>query len=369
MKRLIGMFIFILGMIILSGCGDKIKPGEHKIERPLVEGVVVEKLIPVEVTEFYEVSGTVRAINTSIIAAKVMGDVKDIKVKVSDNIRKGDVLLVINSPDIEARVEAAQEALGEANKGLKIAEENKGLMEKTFERFRKLYEGKAVTEQEFDEIKTKSQVAVLEYELSQKSLKRAEASLNEALAFKSYTIIKSPVNGIVAEKKIDRGSMTAPGMPLLIIEEPVYRVEVSVDEGMISHINMGMPVEIFIDALNVKTTGKVGEIVRRIDPGTRTFKVKINLKGSIKSLRGGFYSTVRIPVGKNPKLFINENSVVTRGELKGIYTVNEEGVITMRLVKSGKKKNGMMEILSGLTEGDRIIVKGVDKAVDGGRVR
>ena len=90
MKRFIGIFGFIIGMIILPGCGEKIKPGEHTVERPLVEGVVIEKVMPVEVTGVYEASGTVRAINTSIISAKLMGEVSDIKVNVSDAVRIGD---------------------------------------------------------------------------------------------------------------------------------------------------------------------------------------------------------------------------------------------------------------------------------------
>ena len=69
------------------------------------------------------------------------------------------------------------------------------------------------------------------------------------------------------------------------------------------------------------------------------------------------------------KLLIKTDAVVTRGELRGVYTVNEDGLISMRLVKTGKKKDGMVEILSGLDKGDQIIVNGVDNAVDGGRVR
>ncbi|GBD97534.1 MAG TPA: efflux RND transporter periplasmic adaptor subunit [Nitrospirae bacterium] len=368
MRKLIFIITFISGLSVLFGCGDKIKPGEHEVERPLVEGVGIEEVMPVEITGYYETSGTVRAKNTSLVSAKVMGVVEDVKVKVSDPVRKGDLLLVINSPDIEAGVHAAEEALGEANKGLAMAEENKKLAEKTFERFKKLYEEKAVSEQEFDEIKTKRDVAILEYELSQKSLRRAGAALSGAEAFRDYTIIRSPVNGIVAEKKIDIGSMTAPGIPLFIIEEPPYRVEVAVDEGMISSVNTGMPVAILIDALNIKTTGRIGEIVRLIDPLTRTFTVKIDMEESIKPLRGGFYAAARFPVGKRSEIFVDENAVVTRGELRGVYAVNEEGVITLRLVKTGKKNNGMIEILSGLNKGDRIIVKGVDKALDGGRV-
>ncbi len=369
MKRFINIIGIIMGAIILSGCGDKISPGESNVESPMVEGVTVEKVVPVEVTEYYTTSGTVRAKNTSVIAAKVMGEVKDIKVIEGDSVRKGEVLLLIKSPDMEARVNAAKEALGAADKGLKMSKENLVLMEKTFERYKKLYEEKALTEQEFDEVKTKRQIAILEYEMRQKKLGRSKAVLSETEAFRDYTIISSPINGIVAEKNIDKGSMTAPGMPLFIIEEPVYRVEVYVDEGMISSLKLGMPVKILINALDIKSTGKIGEIVRQVDTTSRTIKVKIDMDKQIKSLHGGFYATVKFPVDINSKLLIKPDAVVTRGELRGVYTVNEDGLISLRLVKTGKKIDGMVEILSGLDTGDQVIVTGVDKAVDGGRVR
>ncbi len=369
MRKLIIIGTLVLGLSVLYGCDEKVKPGEHEVQRPLVEGVGIEEAGLTELTDYYETSGTVRAVDTSIVSAKVMGVVKDIKAGVSDRVQKGDILLVIYSPDIQARVDAAQEALQEAEKGLRMAEENRNLMEKTYLRFKKLFEQKAVSGQEFDEIETKRNMAVLQYEMSERSLKRAEAAMKEAAAFRDYTIIRSPVNGVVAEKKIDKGSMTAPGMPLFIIEVPVYRVEVPVDEGMISFVKTGMTADVFIEALNLETRGVVGEIVRRVDPLTRSFKIKIDIQQDAESLRGGFYAKVRLAAGRRSGLLINESAIVRRGELYGVYTVNDKGVITMRLIKIGKKADAMVEVLSGLDEGERIIVKGVGKAVDGGRVR
>ncbi len=369
MRTLIRIFISTLSVITLLGCGDQNTPGEHNSDRPLVRDVIVEKITPQEVTAYHEASGTVKSVNTSIVSAKVMGEVRDIKVNVSDSVQKGDLLLLIHSPDTEARVIAAVAALGEAEKALGMAEKKKALMESTFNRYEKLHREKAVAEQEFDGIRTRRDVAVLEYERSRSSLKKAEASRKESESLKAYTGIRSPVNGIIADIKIDRGSMTGPGMPLIIVEEQTYRVEAAVDESMVPHITVGTPVEVLIDALGIKTAGTVGEIVRNIDPATRTFTVKINIRERIDALRGGLYSRVMVPVEKKLKLFITEHALITRGELRGVYTVNEEGGISLRIIKTGKRKEGLIEVLSGLDPGDHIIVDGVDKAVDGGRIR
>lgn len=358
----------VFALLLLSGCGEKIRPGEEKAERPVVTGVAIEEVTPVEVTEYYETTGTVRAVNTSLVAAKIMGEVKEIKVKASERVRRGAPLIEIYSPEIEARYEAAEQALGEAEESLEMASAQLKLAEKTYARFKSLYEEKAVSGQEFDEISTEREVAALQHELAKKSLKRAEAMLNEAKAFREFSVIRSPINGIVAEKMIDAGSMTSPGVPLLMIEEPMYRVEVPVDEGMLSSIETGTPVKVRIDALNIDASGKVGEIVRRIESLSRTFIVKIDLDENIRSLRGGFYAKVEFPVGKISKLFVPMDAVVTRGELKGVYTVDLDNVITFRMLNTGREKEGMAEVLSGVNSGDRIIVRGLDKAVDGGKV-
>ncbi len=358
--------LLLVSIALFSGCKNSSGPDEHVVVREAVEGVTVTEVKKVEATDYYESSGTLKAENTSFVSSMIMGEVKKISVNVGDRVSKGDVMLEIHSPDIEAKLEAARESLLEAEEGLSIAENNRDLAEKTFERFSKLYEGKAITEQEFDEVKTKRDVALLRYKGAQSANKRAAASLNEAEAFRNYMIIKSPLKGTVAEKKIDIGSMAVPGMPLFIVEGDIYRVEASVDERLLSSIKINSPVDIFIDSMNIKIKGRVGEIVRRIDPNTRSFIVKVDVKEASGLLRGGLYARAGIPVGKKQYIVVATGAIVKRGELKAVYTVNSEEVVLLRLIKTGKIMNGMTEVLSGLSEGDRIITDGVEKAIDGG---
>jgi len=368
MKRTFAIFAIIVTTALIPGCGEKIKPGESTVQRPQVSGVTVEEVRFSETEVFYETSGSLKSRNTALVSAKIMGEVTGIKVKPGDAVKKGDVLLTISAPDINAKADAAREAFKEAQRGADIAGENKGLREKTFERYKKLYEEKALTGQEFDEVKAKKEVAVLEYERAQKALSSAEAGLQEAEAFKGYAVVRSPINGIVAEKTIDVGSMTTPGAPLILVEEPDYRVEAVVDEKLLPSINTGTQVLITIDPISMNTTGRVAEIVRQVDPLTRTFTIKMDLNENPRSLSGGMYAKVRIPTGKKPGLFIPLDAVISRGDMSGVYAVSEDGIVTLRFVKTGKSSEGKIEILSGLSEGEKIIVRGIEKAVDGGKV-
>jgi len=356
----------ICSAVFFSGCGGKIEPGGQTVQRAEVEGVTAETVALSMSRDFHEKPGTIISKNTSMVSSKLMGVVSDIPVKPGQKVKKGDILLRIDSPDIDAKVRAAGEAVEEAGRGLIMAEKNKTLMEKTYGRYEKLYEGKAVTEQQFDEIQTRRDLAGLEYEMAGRALKRAEAGLQEAEAFMAYSVIRSPLDGIVAERKIDVGSMAAPSMPLFVIEAPEYRVEAPVNESLTGKITPGMKVEIHIETLKAHTVGEIIEVQHRIDPATRTFPVKIDLPDEGLPLRGGLYCTVRFPLGEKSQLLVPAGALVERGQLRGVFTVDGEGVMSLRFIRTGEERQGMVEVLSGLKSGEKIIIHGVDKAVDGG---
>ncbi|NOY65368.1 MAG: efflux RND transporter periplasmic adaptor subunit [Nitrospirae bacterium] len=364
MKRI---FILITALLTLSAlsCSNKIEPGTEKPARPVIKGIELQSVKLSPVTDFYETTGTVRARNTSYVASKIMGEVEKIYVKEGDTVKAGDLLLRIKSPDIEAKVTQARQALEEARRALKMAEERKTLMEKTFRRYENLHREKAITDQEFDEIKTKRDIAVLEFERANNAVKRAAAALREAQAFSGYSVIVSPINGVVAKKLIDAGSMATPGTPLFIIEEPRYRVEAAVDESLEGIVKKGMAIPVEIKNIGLSTEGRVSEIVQQVDPVTRTFIVKIDISAN-KALKGGLFARVRIPLGEKKRLLVPEDALIKKGEVRAVYVVDDKGVVKMRLVRTGKQIDDSVEILSGLSDGETIVVKGLENVIDGG---
>lgn len=367
MKRYTLIITAILITFVLPACGKKIGGKEKAApERPVVSGVVTEALNPVKVTDYYETLGTVKAEDTAVISARMTGTVKAIHVRAGDPVKPGDLLVELDSPEIEAKLRAAREGREEALRGLEMAGKEKTLAEKTFQRYKALFEEKAISEQEFDQIKTKRDLAVLGHELAEKRLKRVEAQVKEAESYRAFTRITSPVSGVVAEKKIDLGSMAMPGVPLLIIEKRDYLVEASVNEELLGKVREGMRLFLEFPSLSLRTEGVVKEVIRQVDPSTRTFRVKIRPDQMPGSLRGGLFSRIRIPLGEKEILLIPETAVVKRGQLRGVYTVGKDGVLSLRYIKTGRAYPGGIEVLSGLEPGERVVVKGVEKAVDGG---
>ncbi|MHB8883300.1 MAG: efflux RND transporter periplasmic adaptor subunit [Thermodesulfovibrionales bacterium] len=355
----------VIALAALAGCTDKVKPGTSEVKRQQVSGISIETINPSPMDDLYETTGTIRPKTLSTVSGRLMGTITSVRVKEGDRVSAGQLLLTIDDSDVAHKVTAAAEGYKEAQKGLAAAKENRDLREVSLQRYRKLYDEKALSRQELDQIETQKKVAVLDHERAEAAVKRVGAGLSEAKVYQGFSQVRSPVSGIVTEKKAEPGSMAVPGMPLVTVEDnSSYRLEVHVDEKISGRLRTGMKVSVFIDSLGREITGTISDVVQSVDPASRTFLVKVALQA--EGLRSGFYARVGIPVGTKEVLSVPKGAVVEKGQLTGVYTVDAASVIKYRLVRTGRTYGDRVEILAGLNPGDRIIVAGIDKAVDGG---
>jgi RND family efflux transporter MFP subunit len=342
-----------------------VKPGTREVRREPVSGITVKTVATLQVDRYFETSGTVTAKTISAVASRVMGTVTSIRVKEGDRVSAGQLLLTVDDSDVKQKVQAASEGYNEALKGLEAAGQNRNLSDITYRRYKKLYEEKALSGQELDQIETQMKVADIDYQRAEAAVARARAGLNEAKVYHGFTRIVSPVSGIVTDKKIEIGSMAVPGAPLLTVEDnSAYKIEVNGDESLAGKIRPGMDASVFIESLNSELKGGITEVVPSVDPMSRTFVIKIAIKG--EGLRNGIYAKVSIPVGKKETILVPKSAVVEKGELVGVYVVDRDSVIRYRLVKTGRSYGDDLEILSGVNPGDAVIVGGAERAVDGG---
>ena len=346
---LLATIAFLVGLLIAC----KGKSPEETVKRPVVEGVKVIAVAPVAVDEIYETTGNVRSDRESLVASRAMGAVTSVLVQEGDVVKAGQLLLTIDDRDASQRLQAASMAL-------ESARQNKILQETTWQRYKNLFDEKAISRQEMDQVETQKKVAQAEYE-------RAKAMADEAKTYRSFTQVKAPVSGRVTQKRIDTGSMASPGMPLLVIEETGnFYVEAAVDERLRDKIRTGMEAELVADNTGKPQHTTVRQVLTSIDPLSRTFIVKINPGGL--AARSGLFVRVRIPVGKKEAMAVPSGALVQKGQLTGVYAVDDRGTITYRLVRTGATFAGNTEILSGLTTGDRVIVEGVERAQDGSTI-
>ncbi|PKN34962.1 MAG: efflux RND transporter periplasmic adaptor subunit [Deltaproteobacteria bacterium HGW-Deltaproteobacteria-19] len=340
---------WILSVAMVAGCKGKTE--KEDVRRPEVSGVTVAAVAPSTVDDIYEATGTVRSDRTSMVASRVMGVVTALLVREGDTVKAGQLLLTIDDRDAAQRMRAADMAL-------ESAKQSRSLAEVTWQRYKNLYEDKALTRQEMDQVEAQKKVAEAEYE-------RAKAMAEEARIHRSFTQVTAPVSGRVTERRTDVGSMASPGIPLLIVEgggSPM--IEASIDAGLGDKVKAGMAVTAMVQTLDGPLQGTVREVFPAVDTLSRTFTVKVGLKDARP--RSGLFARVRIPVGKREAILVPAKAVVWKGQLTGVYAVDGQGVITYRLVRAGNASAAGTEILSGLTAGDRIITDGLERVIDGG---
>lgn len=349
----------------LAGCGGgKETPRKAEALRAVPVGAV--RLAEETVPEIYEATGTVRARVSSVISARVMGYLRDVRVQAGDMVQPGQVIAVIEAREIdsglkqaEAAREEARSALPEVENAIAAARAQLELAEATHRRMKSLYDQKSITQQEFDEAEARLRMARANHEMAlakkaqlEQKFRQAESAVAQAAAMKGYMEITAPFRGIVVERKAEPGMLAAPGMPIAVIErDGGYRLEAAVEENRLGRIRPGMAVEVVLDALGAPQQGRVEEIVPALDPGSRSFTVKIAVAGGL--LRSGMFGRARFPMGEKKALLVPASAVVKKGQVEQVYVI-ENGVARARLVTTGAAHGQALEVLTGLRAGDTI---------------
>jgi RND family efflux transporter MFP subunit len=329
----------------------------------------------------YEATGTVRARTAATIASKVMGYVRAVNVQVGDRVRAGQELIVIDAQDLDtgvARAEAgraeAQRAVPEAESAIAGAKASLDLAEATFKRMETLAARKSISNQELDEASARLKGAQANYDMARarrsqldSRLAQADQEVRAASVMRDYSRIAAPFAGVVTAKSVEPGNLATPGAPLLTIEqEGQYRLEANVDESRVASVKAGQTVEVTLDALARKVNARVGEIVPAVDAASRAYIVKIDLPAEAQ-LRSGMFGRAAFPLGAQPALAIPAAAVVERGQLQSVFVV-ENGEAHSRLITAGRRSNGAVEALSGLTAGEKVVSPAPAGLQDGARL-
>ncbi|CAG1066641.1 Macrolide export protein MacA [uncultured bacterium] len=362
MKRFL-LTIILAAPLLIGGCSEKTGPGQTEVQRMTITGVETAVAGFKTFPESIEAAGTVKAAAIGVVSTKVMGTVTSVLVSEGQRVKKGQTLLTIEDSDIAQKVKAAESSIKEASFALEGARKHSELTEATYQRYARLFEANAISRQEFENMTLQRDTAALNLSAMEESLKRAKAGAEEARVYRGYAKVVSPFSGVVSEKKIERGSMAAPGTPLIVIEDDsAFVLETTLDGRHAGLVKPGAEITAIIN--DNKYQAKVIEVIPSIDAATRTFLIKASIKG--EGLRTGLYAKVTVQGAERKALVVPSRAVVTKGQLTGVYTVDEKNVASYTLVRTGGAYGDDIEVISGLKEGDRVISKGAEAAFDGG---
>jgi RND family efflux transporter MFP subunit len=352
--RLVPVAVVLAGG--LSGCSSQPQPAAAAPE--VVHNVSVLPVQRADVPDLLEAVGTVRAAQTSQLASQMAGSIVEIRVHEGDRVRRGQVLAVVDDAQPRAALDQATAVENAAGQELAASDSDLALAQSTLQRYQNLYDKKSVSPQEFDEVKARYQAAVAHRDRTQAGQAQAKAALAQAHISFSYTRIVAPFDGVITEKQADPGTLASPGIPIFVIEGMGhYRLEATVNENDLRFVRMGQQVPVVVDALqNPELKGKVTQIVPAADPGSRSFLVKIELPSDAQ-LRSGLFGRAQFSRGQRSSFVIPRTAVMERGQLQGVYVLDQNKVAGLRYVTLGKTSGPQVEVLAGLQEGERFVAQ------------
>lgn len=284
-----------------------------------------------------EVVGTVRAKLAARVESKISGRVSQLLAAPGQAVRQGDLLIVIDAAETQARLDQANALLLQARRD--------------FQRLEPLLAAKAISKQDFDAADARLRVA--------------QSAVAEAETMRGYMKITAPFDGVVTRKIADVGDLAMPGKALLEMESPAaLRFEADVPEALIDHVPPGAALPVRLNARSAPLAGTVAEVAPVADPASRTYLVKLDLPAA-SGLRAGQFGRVEVPLGSTDTPLVPASALSVNGQMEFVRVV-EAGRARLRIVKSGKQLDGMIEIISGLEAGEAVIVDGA--ADDGQRV-
>jgi RND family efflux transporter MFP subunit len=351
----------------LTGCSN-----EQVQAAPSPETIRNVAVLPVQartVPDLVEAVGTVRAVQSSDLSSQMMGTIVEIRVREGDRVQRGQLLVVIDDALPRAALNRATAAVTAAQQQLAAADSDLAVAESTLKRYQTLYDRKSVSPQEFDEVKARQQSARARRDMAQADQAQMKAALAQGHTSLDYTRIRAPFDGIVTGKKADAGSLASPGMPILTVEDVRrYRLEVTVNENDLRYVRIGQSAPSIIDALeNAELKGKINEIVPAADASTRSFLVKVDLPTDTR-LRSGLFGRVEFSRGDRSSLLIPRSAVVERGQLQGVFVLDQNKVASLRYVTLGKPCGSTIEVLAGLQSGEFLVAKPGELDLNGKRI-
>lgn len=320
---------------------DRIEP-VHVTEQPeQIESVqtVVAHYRVMEQTA--DAVGSIQSRSTTNIASKILATINSINVRPGDRVKKGDLLVSLDDRDLETRLLQAKNAYEAAKATYEQAQLDR-------QRYEKLLATNDVTRRTYDDAVSAERIALAK-------LEQAQEQINEAKVMLSYSRIYAPMDGTVIERFMDPGDLASPGKPIVTMYDPQnLRVEVAVREQLSGRLILGQEVRVQIDAINKEMMGTVEEIVPSADPHSRSVIVKVSIPKE-QGVFPGMFGRIYIPLDPVKYLVIPKEAIRKVGQLE-LATIKQGNELVTRALTTGRRWNGDVEVLAGLSEGEEVVI-------------
>jgi RND family efflux transporter MFP subunit len=327
------------------------------------------------VAQHLQTNATLEAFEQADLFAKVSGYLSDVRVDIGDHVKAGQVLAVIEVPEMEqelaedkAQLDAKQSALETARREVDHQKANVALQNVTLRRQEVLFNQHWVTAQALDQARAQAAIATADLAVAEANTTQAAAQVDLSAAtveriktLIAYSQIVAPFDGVVARRMVNRGDLvqaatatrTTPSAGSLFTVQRIdtIRVFCDVPENDVPRLRMGDPAIVKPSGFDGKPfVGKVTRFSLRLDPETRNMRTEIDLPNPEERLYPGTYAEVSLEMNRRPDaLTVPAAAVGSDGDGKFVYSVANHRV-TRLAIKSGLTDNGRIEVTAGLSK-------------------
>ena len=321
-----------------------------------VHTVQLAEVTRVNTESILSLTGTVEAWEEAVISPKVAGRVNRVAVENGVGVASGQQLVLLDDEDYSNAVTITRTELKKAEASLNNAQVN-------YERISELHQAAAISKKDLEDMEIALTMAEAEMEAAAAGLANAERTLRD-------TAVTSPISGVVANRSVTTGQVVSPGMPLMsVLNISSVYIVVNIEQNQLSSIKPGLKAKVAVDGYDDKMFDGVVEIINpAANRAARVFETKVKVNNQDRLLKPGMFARVEINTGNQ-----QEVAVVPREALSGnkgmFFVFLAEGDLAVRQeVAIGQMIEGLVEIKSGLEEGQQVLVTNVNKLKDGDRI-
>lgn len=378
--------VALLAAALCAGAaGCKAEGGKDPSARgaPSAEGpreVVLEQVVEGLVSETVEVSGTLAADEEVTLAAKVAGRLASISVDLASPVKTGDALAQIETTDYQLRVQQAEAQVAQARAQLGLAPsgtetavdpESTAVVREAraaaseaktnLGRARALASEGITSQMQLDAAETAAvraeaglQTAIEEVRIREATMRQRLSELRIARQQLADTVLRSPLDGIVAMRVGSVGEYFSAGTPILrVVRINPLRLKVAVPEREAAALRPGQVVEVKLENDPTVYTGKVARLAPSLDQQSRTLAIEADIENP-GNLRPGSFVRSTILVGQKPRPTVSKSALVSFAGIEKVIMV-EQGKAVERRVTTGRRVGERIEIVSGLKVGERVV--------------
>lgn len=353
--------------------------GENEREGGMPAAVAHVRRGPIE--NRIVLAGNFKAFQDVDVHAKVAGYIRTIYVDVGDHVKEGQVLAVLEVPELAAELAGTDAAARRAKEEIRRAEGDvvraKSAHDAAHAMCQRLTQAAKekqglVAQQEVDDARAKdleaeAQVSSSEAALSsaQQALEVAQANQKQYSALSEYTRITAPFSGVITVRYADTGSLIASGTSsstpsiavVRLAQISKLRLVLPIPESVAGQIHLKQEVNVRVPALNQEISGKVSRFADSLDLQTRTMETEIDFDNSNGKLMPGMYTETALTLNANPNaLQVPLEAVAQNGNDATVLALNPQNVIEERHVRLGIQGKAAVEVVSGLSDQDRVVI-------------